>query len=108
MKIWGDDIDQGSRDQIKVAAELPIARGAALMPDAHLGYGLPIGGVLATEGSVIPYGVGVDIACRMRLSITNAYKDIDAVMECQKDLVETVGRFDPKIVLMSGDGRAED
>ena len=39
------------------------------MPDAHLGYGLPIGGVLATENAVIPYAVGVDIACRMRLSL---------------------------------------
>lgn len=39
------------------------------MPDAHQGYGLPIGGVLATEGAVIPYGVGVDIGCRMCLSI---------------------------------------
>ena len=39
------------------------------MPDAHLGYGLPIGGVLATENAVIPYAVGVDIACRMRLSV---------------------------------------
>ncbi|MDQ2744653.1 MAG: RtcB family protein, partial [Chloroflexota bacterium] len=41
----------------------------ALLPDAHQGYGLPIGGVLATENSVIPYAVGVDIACRMRLSV---------------------------------------
>ena len=40
----------------------------ALMPDAHRGYGLPIGGVLATENTVIPYAVGVDIACRMKLS----------------------------------------
>jgi tRNA-splicing ligase RtcB len=39
------------------------------MPDAHQGYGLPIGGVLATEGAVIPYGVGVDIGCRMCLSV---------------------------------------
>ncbi|MCJ7434778.1 MAG: RtcB family protein, partial [Anaerolineales bacterium] len=39
------------------------------MPDAHVGYGLPIGGVLATDNTVIPYAVGVDIACRMRLSI---------------------------------------
>ena len=41
----------------------------ALMPDAHFGYGLPIGGVLATDNAVIPYGVGVDIGCRMALSI---------------------------------------
>jgi tRNA-splicing ligase RtcB len=40
-----------------------------LMPDAHSGYGLPIGGVLATENAVIPYGVGVDIGCRMCLSV---------------------------------------
>jgi len=70
--VFGNDIDEGSHDQIAAAADLPIARAAALMPDAHLGYGLPIGGVLATENAVIPYGVGVDIACRMRLSITDA------------------------------------
>ena len=39
------------------------------MPDAHQGYGLPIGGVLATKNAIIPYGVGVDIGCRMALSI---------------------------------------
>ncbi|MCA9915296.1 MAG: RtcB family protein, partial [Anaerolineae bacterium] len=51
------------------AMRLPITVAGALMPDAHVGYGLPIGGVLATEGAVIPYAVGVDIACRMRMSI---------------------------------------
>jgi hypothetical protein len=39
------------------------------MPDAHVGYGLPIGGVLATDNSVIPYAVGVDIACRMKMTV---------------------------------------
>lgn len=68
-KQWGDDLDQGSQDQINRACELPMACGAALMPDAHVGYGLPIGGVLATEGHVIPYAVGVDIACRMRMTV---------------------------------------
>jgi tRNA-splicing ligase RtcB len=51
------------------ATRLPVAVSGALMPDAHVGYGLPIGGVLATENSVIPYAVGVDIACRMKLSV---------------------------------------
>jgi tRNA-splicing ligase RtcB len=51
------------------AMRLPISAAGALMPDAHVGYGLPIGGVLATQNTVIPYAVGVDIACRMRLSI---------------------------------------
>jgi tRNA-splicing ligase RtcB len=41
------------------------------MPDAHSGYGLPIGGVLGCENAVVPYGVGVDIACRMKMTITD-------------------------------------
>lgn len=55
--------------QMELAMRLPIAEKGALMPDAHHGYGLPIGGVLATKNSVIPYGVGMDIGCRMALSI---------------------------------------
>jgi tRNA-splicing ligase RtcB len=51
------------------AASLPVAVCGALMPDAHQGYGLPIGGVLATRNTVIPYAVGVDIACRMKLTV---------------------------------------
>ena len=70
-KTWGDDIDAGSFQQIENACQLPVSVAAALMPDAHLGYGLPIGGVLATENAVIPYGVGVDIACRMKLTVTD-------------------------------------
>ena len=66
---WGNDIDPASVDQMRRACELPISVRGALMPDAHLGYGLPIGGVLATQSAVIPYAVGVDIACRMKLSV---------------------------------------
>ncbi len=68
---WGEGIDEGSRRQMRDACSLPNAVAAALMPDAHLGYGLPIGGVLACENAVVPYAVGVDIACRMRLTITD-------------------------------------
>src|SRR6187401_1335011 len=63
----GEYIEAGALDQMNYATKLPVA--GALMPDAHQGYGLPIGGVLATENAVIPYGVGVDIGCRMCLSI---------------------------------------
>lgn len=71
-EIWGEEqIDSESIAQMQAAATLPIARQGALMPDAHVGYGLPIGGVLATEDAVIPYAVGVDIACRMRMTIFN-------------------------------------
>ena len=69
-RTWGaEGIDAGAIVQMDAAMSLPVSVAGALMPDAHLGYGLPIGGVLATEGSVIPYAVGVDIACRMRLSV---------------------------------------
>ena len=71
-KTWGTDIDPEAKAQMDAAVSLPIAVGGALMPDAHVGYGLPIGGVLATENAVIPYGVGVDIACRMMMTIFDA------------------------------------
>lgn len=66
---WGDEIEAEAKQQMRNACELPISRAAALMPDAHVGYGLPIGGVLATKGGVIPYAVGVDIACRVMVSV---------------------------------------
>jgi tRNA-splicing ligase RtcB len=70
FNVFGSEgIEQGALQQMHNAVRLPIAVSGALMPDAHAGYGLPIGGVLATEGAVIPYGVGVDIGCRMCLSI---------------------------------------
>lgn len=68
--IYGkDQIDEGAEKQLSVAMQLPVTAAGALMPDAHQGYGLPIGGVLATRNAIIPYGVGVDIGCRMALSI---------------------------------------
>ena len=68
-KQWGRDLEAKSVQQMRHACELPISVAGALMPDAHLGYGLPIGGVLATQGAVIPYAVGVDIACRVKLTV---------------------------------------
>lgn len=68
--IFGaEHIEDGALTQMRQAAMLPVSVAGALMPDAHHGYGLPIGGVLATSNAVIPYGVGVDIGCRMCLSI---------------------------------------
>ena len=74
-RIWGDNLEATAVDQLKAAVRLPVAVAAALMPDAHLGYGLPIGGVLATDNAVIPYAVGVDIACRMRLTVYDVPAD---------------------------------
>ncbi len=68
--IFGkDQIEEGALNQMNIAMRLPVTVAGALMPDAHQGYGLPIGGVLATKNAVIPYGVGVDIGCRMALSV---------------------------------------
>ena len=69
---WGDAIEPEARAQMDAAVALPVAVAGALMPDAHVGYGLPIGGVLATDNAVIPYGVGVDIACRMMMTVFDA------------------------------------
>lgn len=66
---WGTDLEAQSVRQMENACRLPVAVRGALMPDAHLGYGLPIGGVLATKNAVIPYAVGVDIACRMKMTV---------------------------------------
>ena len=66
---WGSDFDDQSVRQMENACRLPVSVVGALMPDAHTGYGLPIGGVLATRGAVIPYAVGMDIACRMKMTV---------------------------------------
>jgi len=68
-RIWGDHHDEAALQQMKHACTLPVSVAGALMPDAHVGYGLPIGGVLATRNAVIPYAVGVDIACRMKMTV---------------------------------------
>jgi len=69
-QVYGaEGIETGAINQMEIAMKLPVTKSGALMPDAHQGYGLPIGGVLATENAVIPYGVGVDIGCRMCMTI---------------------------------------
>jgi tRNA-splicing ligase RtcB (3'-phosphate/5'-hydroxy nucleic acid ligase) len=82
FSIFGQEhIEEGAMHQMYQAAKLPISVAGALMPDAHSGYGLPIGGVLATDNAVIPYGVGVDIGCRMCLTMF----DIDPKELVQKE-----------------------
>jgi tRNA-splicing ligase RtcB len=68
--VYGaEQIEEGALKQMNIAMKLPVTVAGALMPDAHQGYGLPIGGVLATKNAIIPYGVGVDIGCRMALTV---------------------------------------
>lgn len=66
IKVWLDDLDELTLEQAKNMANLPfVHRHVSLMPDAHSGYGMPIGGVLAADGVIIPNAVGVDIGCGM-------------------------------------------
>jgi len=73
-KTYGNKhIESLAKQQMQLAMRLPVTVAGALMPDAHAGYGLPIGGVLATENAIIPYAVGVDIGCRMSLTVFDAH-----------------------------------
>ena len=100
-RVWGDDFEQTTLAQLDNAAHLPISQAAALMPDGHPGYGLPIGGVLGTEHSVIPYGVGMDIACRMRMSIFNEAPDL---LNAQRDRFRKALQFNTRFGLGGRNG----
>ncbi|HVR36765.1 MAG TPA: RtcB family protein [Methylomirabilota bacterium] len=93
-KQWGTDLDAQSIEQIENACRLPVSVRAALMPDAHVGYGLPIGGVLATDNAVIPYAVGVDIACRMKMTVLDLpVSDLDRRRDWLREAIETETKF---------------
>lgn len=93
-RTWGTEIDPAAHHQMRQACSLPMARGAALMPDAHVGYGLPIGGVLALENAIAPYAVGVDIACRMKLSVLDlAPETLNKGFERYRAAIEKGTRF---------------
>lgn len=95
FKIYGKEhIDAATLEQMNTAMKLPVSVKGALMPDAHVGYGLPIGGVLATYNAVIPFGVGMDIGCRMCLSVYPfSPKKIDGERERIKKILLNETRF---------------
>jgi tRNA-splicing ligase RtcB (3'-phosphate/5'-hydroxy nucleic acid ligase) len=93
-KQWGEGLDPESINQMGRACQLPIAVRGALMPDAHVGYGLPIGGVLATDKAVIPYAVGVDIACRMKMTVLDLpVRELDRKRDKLIGAIEAETRF---------------
>ncbi|MBI5231066.1 MAG: RtcB family protein [Coriobacteriales bacterium] len=70
--VWGEPPDEQAMAQTRHLANLPFAHHhVAMMADAHVGYGMPIGGVLAAIGHVIPHAVGLDIGCGVRTWCTN-------------------------------------
>jgi tRNA-splicing ligase RtcB len=91
---WGEGLEAEAVKQMANACALPVAVAGALMPDAHVGYGLPIGGVLATDNAVIPYAVGVDIACRMKLTVYDRKANTLAGQRHRlANLIESATRF---------------
>jgi tRNA-splicing ligase RtcB len=91
---WGEGLEHEAVMQMEKACLLPVSVAGALMPDAHVGYGLPIGGVLATENAVIPYAVGVDIACRMKLTVLDLpVRDLEQKQDRLTRAIEAETRF---------------
>ena len=91
---WGEGLEHEAVMQMERACLLPVAVAGALMPDAHVGYGLPIGGVLATENAVIPYAVGVDIACRMKMTVLDLpARDLERHQDRLTRAIEAETRF---------------
>lgn len=77
IKIWASDLEEETLQQAKNLANLPFAfKHIALMGDAHTGYGMPIGGILATKNVIIPNACGSDIGCGMQFTETNIPIDI--------------------------------
>jgi tRNA-splicing ligase RtcB (3'-phosphate/5'-hydroxy nucleic acid ligase) len=91
---WGSGLEPEAVKQMANACALPVSAAGALMPDAHVGYGLPIGGVLATDNAVIPYAVGVDIACRMKMTVFDRKGNTLAGMQDRlANIIESETRF---------------
>ena len=93
-KQWGQGLEPDAVMQMEKACLLPVSVVGALMADAHVGYGLPIGGVLATENAVIPYAVGVDIACRMKMTVLDIpVRDLEQKQDRLTRAIEAETRF---------------
>jgi tRNA-splicing ligase RtcB len=105
-KIWGKElIDEASIEQFELACCIEPAVKAALMPDAHVGYSIPIGGVIALKNAIVPHFVGVDIACRMRITLFNKDGENFADQSFKRNLYAALlketkfgvgAKFDPK------------
>ena len=77
IKLWLDDIENGALAQARNLANLPfVFKHIAIMPDAHQGFGMPIGGVMATRDVIVPNAVGVDIGCGM-CAVKTSLKNIE-------------------------------
>jgi len=113
IKSWGIDVEESAWEQMRDISLLPfIHEHVAMMPDAHPGYAMPIGGVMAADGFVVPYAIGVDIGCGVVLYETGLdvqeldAADIKAIMDrVRRDVPVGNG---PGGSHRYGDGRADE
>ncbi|MDR2808489.1 MAG: RtcB family protein [Spirochaetaceae bacterium] len=102
IRSWCRDIEADALEQARNLANHPVTRDhVALMPDAHTGYGMPIGGVIACEAAVIPNAVGVDIGCGMGAIKTNLDVDTIGDMAMRRSLIEEI-----KVRIPVGEGHS--
>ena len=93
VKMWLNEIEVEAENQAKDLANLPFAfKHIAIMPDSHLGYGMPIGGVMATNQVIVPNAVGVDIGCGM-MAVKTDLKEI--AVEGLKEIMGKVRKSIP-------------
>lgn len=92
IKLWLNDVEQGALDQALNLAKLPFAyKWIAIMPDSHVGYGMPIGGVMATDRVIIPNAVGVDIGCGMTAWKSNLTElDVDEIKRIMGEIRKVI------------------
>jgi tRNA-splicing ligase RtcB (3'-phosphate/5'-hydroxy nucleic acid ligase) len=91
---WGERPEHEAVMQMEKACLLPVAVAGALMPDAHVGCGLPTGGVPATENTVTPLAVGVDIPCRMKMTVLDVpVRELERHPERLTRVIEAEPRF---------------
>ena len=89
VKSWCADCEEGAvRQAVNLAHHPALVHHVALMPDAHQGYGMPIGGVVAAKGAVIPAAVGVDIGCGMIATETDIPAEAFAEMSFRRAFQE--------------------
>jgi len=90
-------IEEAALEQMKAMCRLPFVKYAALMPDAHMGQkaGLPIGGVVATDGVILPTGCGVDLGCGMAVIKTSLGKSDLEDRSLREDLLHSMERGIP-------------
>ncbi len=107
IKLWLDDLDANAMEQAQHLADLPFAFShIPIMPDSHLGYGMPIGAILATKNVVVPNAVGVDIGCGMAVCKTSLLSD--ALLENDRAPLKTIMGEIRKIVPVGNPGKQRD